>query len=44
MFLNDLLKEKIIYKSAEHLDYLVTLLNNIVQKSINNQENLSFKF
>jgi len=43
MFLNDLLSEKIVYSNIEHLDYLVSLLNLIVQKSIEQKEK-SFKF
>jgi len=36
MILNDLFREKLLISNDENLEYLVSLLNNIVKKAINN--------
>lgn len=43
MILNDLFKEKILVSNEENLEYLVSFLNTIVKKAVNNKEQLSFK-
>ena len=44
MFLNELFREPLLITNEENLEYLVTLLHNIVKKALNNKEHLSFKF
>jgi len=42
MFLNDLFKEKILVSNDENLEYMVSFLNTIVKKAVNNNESLVF--